>query len=72
MLYYKFVELNKAVNVRHPIGSGRAPNPVESEGCEGERRRILRSDQRADNHKPGCGSGGIVGHAPAESSIGPG
>ena len=50
-LYFKFLEINKAVNGRHPSGNSRAKNPVECKRCQGERRRVLRpaSEQKIAN-----------------------
>ena len=57
-----FVEINKAVIVRHPSRNSMAKTHWEAK----ERRRVLRSDQRAEDRSSGCGSTGIVGHALAE------
>ena len=61
-LYFMFVDMNKAVNVRHPRGNSR--------DCQGESRRVLRLFQRAAHRVWGCGSAGIVGQTHAESNTG--
>ena len=43
-LYYKFVDMNKAVSVRHAKWEEQGQDPVEKR-CQDERRRELRSDQ---------------------------
>ena len=68
-LCHKFVEMNKAVNIRHQSGNRRV-RALWKERDASDKRRRVRSDQRAEDRKSGSGSAGTVEQTPAESSIG--
>ena len=62
-LQYKFVEMNKEVDIRNPSGSSRAKTLWKMRDAK---RRVPRPDQIAENRASGRGSPGSMEQALAE------